>query len=191
MFLGFRYILSPDLNQVPCTAGQYQPFVFTTNGNSQCVLSKSLCNASGQVLANNGSSSTDISCRCDYRHNYDYVIPPKDPCSCKPAEEDCSCYIRKCDDDKVMIAGKYQWSVWIHTEIALLLQFQWGNSKWICVCLETNLAVIEMNKKRCGECHIETILSNMFLTLSICPMGLVKILFTTKITCQLTNPTFT
>ncbi|XP_076095656.1 uncharacterized protein LOC143066729 [Mytilus galloprovincialis] len=101
---GFRYIFSPNLHQVPCTAIRYQPFTFTTDGNSQCVLSKSLCKGSGQILANNGSLYTDTSCRCDYRHNYDYVIPPKDPCSCKPAEEDCSCYIRKCDGDKVMIA---------------------------------------------------------------------------------------
>ncbi|VDI71063.1 Hypothetical predicted protein, partial [Mytilus galloprovincialis] len=104
----FKYILTPDLNQVPCTASRYQPFTFTTDGNSQCVFSKSLCKASGQILAHNGSSLTDISCRCNYRHNYDYVIPPKDPCACKPSEEDCSCYIRKCEDDKVMIAGKYQ-----------------------------------------------------------------------------------
>ncbi|XP_071163602.1 uncharacterized protein [Mytilus edulis] len=104
MDFSFKYILLPDLHQVPCNSSRYQPFTFTTNGNSQCVLSKSLCKASGQVLANNGSSSTDIHCRCDYRQNYDYVIPPKDPCSCKPAEEDCSCYIRKCDEDKVMIA---------------------------------------------------------------------------------------
>ncbi|XP_052072079.1 uncharacterized protein LOC127710315 isoform X6 [Mytilus californianus] len=101
---GFRYIVTPDLHQVRCTASRYQPFTFTTNGNSQCVLSKSLCNARGQILANNGISSTDRSCRCDYTQNYDYVIPPKDPCSCKPAEEDCSCYVRKCDDDKEMIA---------------------------------------------------------------------------------------
>ncbi|CAC5392570.1 unnamed protein product [Mytilus coruscus] len=121
---GFRYILTPDLNQVPCTASRYQPFTFTTNGNSQCVLSKSVCNASGQILANNGSSSTDISCRCDYRRNYDYIIPPKNPCSCKPAEEDCSCYIRKCEDDKVMIAGKYLCDVCTHAILALLINFK-------------------------------------------------------------------
>ncbi|CAC5425179.1 unnamed protein product [Mytilus coruscus] len=104
---GFKYILTPNLYQVQCAANNYQPFTFTTNGNSHCVLSKSLCNARGQILAKNGSSITDRSCRCDYRRNYDYIIPPKDPCSCKPAEEDCSCYIRKCDDDEEMIAGKF------------------------------------------------------------------------------------
>ncbi|VDI28476.1 Hypothetical predicted protein [Mytilus galloprovincialis] len=101
---GTKYILNPNLEQVPCDAIQYQPFTFTTNGNSQCALGKSLCKSSGQILASNGSSFADASCRCDYTRSYDYIIPPKDSCSCKPAEEDCSCYIRKCDDDKVMIA---------------------------------------------------------------------------------------
>ncbi|CAG2198014.1 unnamed protein product [Mytilus edulis] len=101
---GFKYILTPNPDQVPCAARQYQPFTFTTNGNSQCVFRKSLCKSSGQILANYGNSSTDVNCRCDYRQNYDYIIPPKDPCSCKPPVEDCSCYIRKCDDDEVMIA---------------------------------------------------------------------------------------
>ncbi|XP_076095652.1 uncharacterized protein LOC143066726 [Mytilus galloprovincialis] len=101
---GSKYILKPDLDQVPCAASQYQPFPFTTDGNSQCIFGKSLCKSSGQILAKNENSSTDASCRCDYRHNYDYVIPPKDPCLCKPAEEDCSCYIRKCENDKIMIA---------------------------------------------------------------------------------------
>ncbi|CAG2248903.1 unnamed protein product [Mytilus edulis] len=44
-------------------------------------ISKSFCNASGQILSDDGSSSTDAQLRCDYRQNYDYVIPPKDPCS--------------------------------------------------------------------------------------------------------------
>ncbi|VDI08504.1 Hypothetical predicted protein, partial [Mytilus galloprovincialis] len=105
---GFKYILTPNPDQVLCAASQYQPFTFTTDGNSQCVLRKSLCKSRGQILAHYGNSSTDASCRCDYRQNYDYVITPKDPCSCKPTEEDCSCHIRKCDYDKVMIAGKYQ-----------------------------------------------------------------------------------
>ncbi|CAG2216624.1 unnamed protein product [Mytilus edulis] len=100
LFPGFKYILTPNPDQVPCAASQYQPFTFTTDGNSQCVLRKSLCKSSGQILAHYGNSSTDASCRCDYRQNYDYVITPKDPCSCKPTEEDCSCHIRKCDYDK-------------------------------------------------------------------------------------------
>ncbi|CAG2242268.1 unnamed protein product [Mytilus edulis] len=101
---GSKYILNPNLEQVSCNAIQYQPFTFKTNGNSQCALSRSLCKSSGQILASNGSSFSDASCRCDYTRSFDYIIPPKDHCSCKPAEEDCSCYIRNCDDDKVMIA---------------------------------------------------------------------------------------
>ncbi|XP_076098299.1 uncharacterized protein LOC143068263 [Mytilus galloprovincialis] len=101
---GTKYTLNPNLEQVPCDAIQYQPFTFTTNGNSQCAFGKSLCISSGQILASNGSSLADANCRCDYTRGFDYIIPPKDPCLCKPAEEDCSCYIRKCDDDKVMIA---------------------------------------------------------------------------------------
>ncbi|CAG2211700.1 unnamed protein product [Mytilus edulis] len=60
--------------------------------------------AIGQILAKNENSSTDASCRCDYRHNYDYVKPPKDPVSVNQQREDCSCYIRKCENDKIMIA---------------------------------------------------------------------------------------
>ncbi|CAG2203956.1 unnamed protein product [Mytilus edulis] len=101
---GFKYILTPNPDQVPCNASRYQPFTFTTNGNSQCTLRKSLCKSSGQIVASNGSFFADASCRCDYTRNFDYIIPPKDPCSCKPAEEDCSCHIRKCENDRVMIA---------------------------------------------------------------------------------------
>ncbi|CAC5425518.1 unnamed protein product [Mytilus coruscus] len=101
---GRKYVLKPNPTEVDCFPRRYQPFTFSSVGNNQCVFSKSFCQAKGLTAASNGTTINDRTCRCDYRRNYDYIIRPKDPCSCKPAEEDCSCYIRKCEDGKVMIA---------------------------------------------------------------------------------------
>lgn len=99
-------MLTPNPTEVDCFPKRYQPFTFSSVGNNQCVFGKSFCQSEGLIEASSGTTIEDRTCRCDYRQNYDYLIRPKDPCSCKPGEEDCSCYIRKCEDGKVMIAGK-------------------------------------------------------------------------------------
>jgi hypothetical protein len=69
---GKKKLRSPGINVEDCLNNRYQPFVFTTNGNSDCVLLKSFCEEEGQVIANNGTSSTDRSCMCDYTRGYVY-----------------------------------------------------------------------------------------------------------------------
>jgi hypothetical protein len=39
---------------------------------------------------------TDSTCRCDYKQGYAFVTVPRNKCSCRPSEEDCSCYMKKC-----------------------------------------------------------------------------------------------
>ena len=105
-FSGKKRLRSPGINVEDCSNNRYQPFIFTTNGNSDCVFLKSFCEEEGQVIANNGTSSTDGSCRCDYTRGYVYVTPPSDICSCVPSSEDCNCYLKPCANDEKMTAGK-------------------------------------------------------------------------------------
>ncbi|VDI73476.1 Hypothetical predicted protein, partial [Mytilus galloprovincialis] len=77
-------------------AGRYQPIVFTTHGNSECIYSKLKCADEGQVVFSNISSSNDVTCRCDYTKRYAFVTKPKNRCVCNPSEEDCSCFRVPC-----------------------------------------------------------------------------------------------
>ncbi|CAG2200452.1 unnamed protein product [Mytilus edulis] len=83
-------------NLAECNTGRYQPIVFTTHGNSECIYSKSKCTDEGQVVFRNDSSSRDVACRCDYTKGYAFVTKPKNSCFCKPSEEDCSCFRARC-----------------------------------------------------------------------------------------------
>lgn len=89
-------MFQPLFNLAECNDGRYQPVVFTTHGNSECFLIKSKCSEEGQVLYSNGSSSVDITCRCDYTQGYAFVSKPKNSCFCLPSEEDCSCFRVNC-----------------------------------------------------------------------------------------------
>ncbi|XP_063408095.1 uncharacterized protein LOC134691480 [Mytilus trossulus] len=89
--IGSKLVFQPLFNLAECNGGRYQPIVFTTHGNSECIYSKSNCNEEGQVVFSNDSSSADTACRCDYAKGYAFVTRPKNSCFCKPSEEDCSC----------------------------------------------------------------------------------------------------
>ncbi|CAG2205298.1 unnamed protein product [Mytilus edulis] len=89
--IGSKLVFQPLFNLGECNARRYQPIVFTTLGNSECIYSKSKCAEEGQVIFNNDSSSRDVTCRCDYTKGYAFVTKPKNRCFCKPSEEDCSC----------------------------------------------------------------------------------------------------
>jgi hypothetical protein len=106
IFSGKKRLRNPGINVEDCLNNRYQPFKITTYGNSDCVFLKSFCEEEGQVIVNNGTSSTDRSCRCDYTRGYVYVTPPSDICSCVPSSEDCSCYLKPCANDEKMTAGK-------------------------------------------------------------------------------------
>lgn len=93
---GGKLVLRPFKDFAECDLHRYQPLVFTTAGNSDCVYQKSKCNEDGQVVFNNGTVVRDIRCRCDYKNGYTFVTKPKNLCYCIPSEEDCSCYKTKC-----------------------------------------------------------------------------------------------
>ncbi|CAC5371715.1 unnamed protein product [Mytilus coruscus] len=94
--IGSMLVFQPLFNLAECNIGRYQPIVFTTHGNIECLLIKSKCTGEGQVVYNNGSNSTDITCRCDYKKGYAFVSRPKNTCFCIPSEEDCSCLSVTC-----------------------------------------------------------------------------------------------
>ncbi|XP_052086073.1 uncharacterized protein LOC127723463 isoform X2 [Mytilus californianus] len=89
--IGSKLVFQPLFNLAECNAERFQPFVFTTHGHSECIFRKSKCVEEGQVIFNNGSSSNDVACRCDYTKGYAFVTRPKNICFCIPFEEDCSC----------------------------------------------------------------------------------------------------
>ncbi|XP_076106062.1 uncharacterized protein LOC143074544 [Mytilus galloprovincialis] len=94
--IGSKLVFQPLFNHAKCNTRSYQPFIFTTIGNSDCTFLKSTCNEEGQVIFSNGSSINDVACRCDYTKRYVFVKNPRSPCFCKPSEEDCSCIRVNC-----------------------------------------------------------------------------------------------
>ncbi|XP_076084523.1 uncharacterized protein LOC143055275 [Mytilus galloprovincialis] len=108
--IGSKLVFQPLFNLAECDAGRYQPIVFTTHGNSECIYSKSKCADEGQVVYSNGSSSADTACSCDHANGYSFVTRPKNSCFCKPSEEDCSCVRVTCTNlprvDQCITDGK-------------------------------------------------------------------------------------
>lgn len=99
-------VFQKALNAKRCPVSRYQPFAYWTNSENRCIYQKSNCTAEGQhLLSNSGTTTTDSTCRCDYRKGYSYLMRPEDPCNCKPNEEDCSCYLKFCNDDQVLSPG--------------------------------------------------------------------------------------
>ncbi|CAC5411139.1 unnamed protein product [Mytilus coruscus] len=96
--IGSNLVFQPLFNIAECKAGRYQPIVFNTHGNSECILLNSKCDEEGQVVYRNGTSDHDITCRCDYTKGYAFVSKTENNCFCKPAEEDCSCFRVKCTE---------------------------------------------------------------------------------------------
>ncbi|CAG2195943.1 unnamed protein product [Mytilus edulis] len=104
---GRKYIVEGLPTFVPCSLERYQPIIFYRNTSSHCILLKSLCAEKGQTLSGQGSAENDVRCRCDYKQGYDYVIKPKDICSCNPTQEDCSCYLKQCKNNEYL-SSDYQ-----------------------------------------------------------------------------------
>lgn len=92
-FVGYKYVFQPNLNRATCNLSRYQPFIFETDGSSDCTFLKSICNSQGQMTYENGSTTVDRTCICNTDKGYTFVRNPKNNCSCEPSTEDCSCYI--------------------------------------------------------------------------------------------------
>ncbi|XP_052063975.1 uncharacterized protein LOC127704118 isoform X2 [Mytilus californianus] len=100
---GSYVVFQKALNAKRCPVSRYQPFAYWTNDENRCIYQNSNCTAEGQhLLSRSGTTTADITCRCDYRKGYSYLIRPNDPCNCKPNEEDCSCYIKFCNEDHAL-----------------------------------------------------------------------------------------
>lgn len=93
---------NPDRDK--CSKGTYQPYKHRNFKSSDCVYKKSLCNEEGQVMHDKGNNTDDPTCRCDYRKGYDFVVKPRNKCYCYPSTQDCSCYIRQCDNTDTILS---------------------------------------------------------------------------------------
>ncbi|VDI56175.1 Hypothetical predicted protein [Mytilus galloprovincialis] len=99
---GYKFIIRGNIDGIECKKKRYQPIKFWTNGSYHCLLEKTACNGQGQVIHDEGNSTSDRTCRCDYTRGFAFVIRPKQDCFCHPAHEDCSCFIKPCSKFQVM-----------------------------------------------------------------------------------------
>ncbi|VDI12115.1 Hypothetical predicted protein, partial [Mytilus galloprovincialis] len=94
---GSKRIFSGYFTRGKCNQSRFQPFKFKTNASmSDCVYAKSICSEAGQIMHNNDSAKSDITCRCNHRKNFSFVTSPRNLWYCIPIEEDCSCYVKSC-----------------------------------------------------------------------------------------------
>ncbi|CAC5403711.1 unnamed protein product [Mytilus coruscus] len=162
--IGSKLVFQPLFNLAECNNDTYQPIVFTTHGNSECILLKSNCDEEGQVVYSNDSSSKDITCRCDYTKGYAFVSKPKNSCFCNPSEEDCSCFRDNCnilspdyqcileEDTKANITCQEIYSHISHNKHNRTVQF---------------IESIESNKKRYEVSFIIIILTAVYTVISV------------------------
>lgn len=92
LIVGYKYVFRHWFDSEPCISSRYQPFVFERKNQTDCIYLKSSCNEEGQITYSNGSTTSDVKCKCDEKNGYTFVTPPRDNISCIPSEEDCSCY---------------------------------------------------------------------------------------------------
>ena len=102
---GSKRVYARNFNRAPCRDTRYQPIKFVTNGNSDCIFRKSLCTEEGQTLFEAGTTRTDSTCRCDYTQGYAFLSEPRNKCYCRPSEEDCSCYLKKCQGGRYYLSA--------------------------------------------------------------------------------------
>ncbi|XP_052079016.1 uncharacterized protein LOC127717279 [Mytilus californianus] len=89
---GFKWVWQPNFNRGDCDQERYQPFKFSTDGNTDCAYLKGQCYSEGQITASNGSNKEDRLCHCDRSGGYTLVKPAFNAGYCLPSVEDCSCY---------------------------------------------------------------------------------------------------
>ncbi|CAC5398536.1 unnamed protein product [Mytilus coruscus] len=99
---GYKLVFRGSLDAIECATEYYQPFKFWTNVSSECLLRKSECTEEGQITIDNGNSTFDRICRCDYTRGYTFIKTPVHKCFCMSSEEDCSCHKRLCPIDHIL-----------------------------------------------------------------------------------------
>lgn len=117
---GFRQYIDYE----SCPVDRYQPFLFWSNEDHQCQIVKSLCSEEGQVQYDNGTTTSDKGCRCDYTRGYDFLVRPKNKCFCVSSEEDCSCLQNSNKETHRHNAGKaLKYSIHLKTFQTLNIRF--------------------------------------------------------------------
>ncbi|XP_076070744.1 uncharacterized protein LOC143042351 [Mytilus galloprovincialis] len=100
---GLKTVVRGSFDGIPCDKNHYQPFKYSSSHGNSCVFLKSVCTEEGQIESTDRWPTTsDRTCRCDYRFGYTFVSQPNKHCLCVPSEEDCSCYFKECDKDQVL-----------------------------------------------------------------------------------------
>lgn len=103
--LGYRKVIEGDITAGHCSENKYQPRTWTTLGNFDCEFDKSLCTEVGQTTYDDGDSTTDRMCGCNYTDGYAFLQEPKHMCYCVTSEEDCTCYKKTCPENYVLNQG--------------------------------------------------------------------------------------
>lgn len=103
--VGTKCVLRGNPDSEECVSARFQPFVFSTDGNSDCIYRKSLCEGKGLLIHHNGSSKDNRKCRCDIDCGYSFVSSPEDNSFCIPFQEDCSCLKNTSDESFIHFTG--------------------------------------------------------------------------------------
>ncbi|VDI14591.1 Hypothetical predicted protein, partial [Mytilus galloprovincialis] len=133
---GYKYVFQPNLNRATCSATRYQPFIFDTNGFSDCTYQKSLCSSLGQETYEIGNTSVDRLCSCNTNKGYSFLSSSKQLCNCNPLTEDCSCYLGinqsnktdsmkdiKCYDDVNLTKSPYLGDMFNNSRTIRIIEF--------------------------------------------------------------------
>ncbi|XP_076086193.1 uncharacterized protein LOC143056901 isoform X1 [Mytilus galloprovincialis] len=133
---GYKYVFQPNLNRATCNETRYQPFIFDTNGYSDCTYHKSFCSSLGQETYEDGNTTVDRLCTCNTDRGYSFVSSSKQQCYCNPLTEDCSCYLKmnqfnktdglkdiKCYDDVKFTRNSYLGDMFNNSRTIKIIEF--------------------------------------------------------------------
>lgn len=107
IYVGRKCVLRGNLDSEECSFKRFQPIVFRTEGNSDCIYTKSSCEDQGQVIHHNGSTANNRKCRCAFDCGYLFVFTPQLTSFCNPFVEDCSCFRNTSVESLNNSEGKY------------------------------------------------------------------------------------
>lgn len=91
-----------NINSKQCPLNAFQPRPMFSNTDFHCVLEKSKCTEEGSITRSLGTTSEDVKCSCDYTRGYAFQTAPVNECYCIPSQEDCSCYLKKCNESYIL-----------------------------------------------------------------------------------------
>lgn len=99
---GQRYVVKENPHPENCPIDKYQPYKLWSNKSSECEFIKSECSELGQIMCGIGTTITDLTCRCDHMRGYAFLTTPRNVSLCEPTVEDCSCFLKTCDENTIL-----------------------------------------------------------------------------------------